>query len=716
MDAPALAPPAHLFRRRSSLERLVLDPELEIGAGGEAVVRALPDDPALVAKLYHQPSLERARKLALMVARPPAMPEGTAIAWPADVLLQERGGFAGFLMPRADGPRIFEFYNPVSRRQTAPAFHPGKLHRAGRNLAAAFDALHAAGYVVGDVNESNILVDPADASVTLVDADSLQVRDPDAEVTFRSRVGKPEFTPPELQGVSFGDVDRAPEHDRFGLAVLLYLLLMEGTHPFALRLTGSGEALPVEDRIRLGLFPHASATDDCHPPRLAPPFETLHPEVAALFLRAFAAGHADAAARPTAAEWRDALEAAEAALAICPANALHRFSPRLEACPWCERTALLGGRDPFPAGAEALSPSARPRRPVRRMPVAAPFAGPAPAFAAAPQRPVLRSVGQPVPAVWGPSGVYNPLCVLLPSALVAALAQGMMIQPIAAFVAMIALALLIVRKGRDVKPVTVIVALAMSFAALALVGLGSMSSAQPLDSTAGADGYDSPSPGFRSGLRVDAPAPSDPTVPFAAPADVPRAVGGSLDDYALPELISVPVHDAPSTLPPRTDGGTRTVIAAGPGERTVITGTPGKKTIISGGTITTVDEGDPDLPADADAAASDADGAIPDAAANPLRAGYTKPRMTNPRPVASALATHYATWDHADVAADTAVLWLHVGADGVVRPGGSQLISSTHRAAGEAALATVPYMRFEPATDHGRRVPAWVVQRLVIVP
>ena len=67
----ALAPAALAFRRRSSLERLLLDPALEIGAGGEAVVYEVPGDPSIVAKVYYQPTIERARKLTLMLANPP---------------------------------------------------------------------------------------------------------------------------------------------------------------------------------------------------------------------------------------------------------------------------------------------------------------------------------------------------------------------------------------------------------------------------------------------------------------------------------------------------------------------------------------------------------------------------------------------------------------------------------------------------------------------
>src|SRR3954452_19416187 len=234
-----------VLRRRSSGAPLVLDPALEVGAGGEARVLRVPGEDGLVAKLYREPTLARAAKLARMIEAPPALEAGAALAWPVDLLTDPNGGrFAGFLMPRAEGPRIFEFYNPVTRRRAAPLCDWGRLHRAGVSLAAAFDALHGHGYVVGDVNESNILVSPGDASVTLVDADSFQVRDPQTGALYRSGVGKAEFTPPELQGTRFAEVDRAPEHDRFGLAVLLYLLLMEGTHPFAQRFEAEAAGSP----------------------------------------------------------------------------------------------------------------------------------------------------------------------------------------------------------------------------------------------------------------------------------------------------------------------------------------------------------------------------------------------------------------------------------------------------------------------------------------
>jgi len=667
-----LVPSATLaFRRRSTLERLALDAGLEIGAGGEAVVYEVPGDDALVAKVYHQPTIDRARKLTLMLANPPRMPEGTAIAWPAD-LLMDAGGFAGFVMPRAEGPRLFEFYNPVTRRATAPAFHFGKMHRAGRNLAAAFHALHAAGYVVGDVNESNLLVSPADAGVTLVDADSMQVRDPAAGTVFRSRVGKAEFTPPELQGVSFDEVDRAPEHDRFGLGVLLFLLLMEGTHPFAARMATGGDAPPVEERIRLGHFPHAREDDDCHPPRLSPRFETLHPELRALFVRCFVEGHADPSARPSPAEWQAALETAEAELAACAANPQHRHAPHLDACPWCERAAQLAGRDPFPAGAVHAQTEAKPRQRVRAVRVPAAFASAPAANAAtaairpggqapsqAPGTSRLPSVSTPA-AVFGPSGARNPLVFALAGLTAFAAGHGA-IPALGLVMAAVAGMMLAMGEWRHIRSTTVFLAICASLCVASVVGMG-WSNAYDDDRPAsvlrdlGSDDGSSPVLPLPGGVEV---AP----VPDAPPAVVSESAERGMMAVQVADLYSAPVDGAtfdPGPLP-----------GEGPNE-------PGEL---------------------ADAASVD-----------------HLPSLQNEAQASHALAALYPGGTRRDAERDTALLWLHVGADGRVTPDGHQLVTSTTPQAAIAAVAAVPYLRYRPATKDGGPVGVWITQRMVIVP
>ena len=652
-----LAPATLVFRRRSSLERVALDPALEIGAGGEAVVYEVPGHPGLVAKIYHQAGIERARKLTLMLANPPRMPEGTSIAWPVDLLVRP-DGFAGFLMRRAQGPRLFEFYNPVTRRATAPAFHYGLLHRAGHNLAEAFHALHAAGYVVGDVNESNLLVHPRTAAVTLVDADSFQVRDQEAGAVFRSRVGKAEFTPPELQGVSFNDVDRAPEHDRFGLAVLLFLLLMEGTHPFAVRMQPGGDALPVEERIRRGLFPHASESDEVHPPRLSPPADLLDPGLRALFIRCFVDGHADPAARPTPAEWVRALETAEAALAQCARNPLHRHPPHLSRCPWCERTRLLRGRDPFPAAAAhaPVQVQPRPRRPRVAAPLAAPVSTAAARAGQAPRSGQPAQVAPPgssLAAALGPSGLGSPAALVLPALILWVGTHGFV--SFLALVVFLNCLVALVRTGwKNVTGTSLGGAVALSLMVLmAMRVTGSAANGDHGHSVL----RDLPA----ADPAYQAPPPAAPVWSYDAGAWEDGIPGiRSLDDLLLADLVAAP----PARL---SDPGT-------PPEP----GHPG-----------------------------------------PLADGYRVDRLPvldNPDEAARTLAWFHTAAPTPGATRANAVLWLHVAADGHVTADGRRLIRSTSRQVADAAIFTVPYLRFRPAIKDGQPVDVWVAQRMVIEP
>jgi len=270
----------------------------------------------------------------------------------------------GFLMPRVRGMNpIIDYYHPKTRRQKYPLFSYRYLIRTARNLAGCVSALHARGYVVGDLNESNILVGDT-AMVTLVDTDSFQVPDLRNNMFYRCRVGKPEFTPPEMQNVGFALVDRKPEHDLFALAVLLFQLLMEGTHPFAGRHVGLGEPPSLEERIAAGQFPHLPSSGSvCRSMPAAPRFDFLPPGVRLLFTRCFVEGRALASMRPDARQWQLALDEAELSLLKCPVNEQHRYGNHLSACPWCQRKKLLGGLDPFPSreSLKHLRPLARRR-------------------------------------------------------------------------------------------------------------------------------------------------------------------------------------------------------------------------------------------------------------------------------------------------------------------------------------------------------------------
>jgi formylglycine-generating enzyme required for sulfatase activity len=340
------------LRRQSNRQQIILDIENRVGSGGEGHIYPLQTDSAIAAKIYHTPTLEREHKLAAMLDNPPDDPARargyTSITWPTDLLLDDKGGVVGFLMTRVPEARsVIDYYGPAKRRQYCPGFDYFYLHRAASNLASTVGALHERGYIIGDVNESNVLLN-VEAMITIVDTDSFQVYDPQNNTLYRCPVGKSEFTPPELQNIDFKDVDRATEHDLFGLAVLIFRLLMEGTHPFDGKYVGAGDPPQIQERIAAGHFPHGSRFVPYTPKPGAPSYDLLHPELQRLFGLCFVEGHTHPAQRPTAKQWLAALATAAEALQICRANDQHRYSAHLSACPWCERSQRLG-RDPFPS-------------------------------------------------------------------------------------------------------------------------------------------------------------------------------------------------------------------------------------------------------------------------------------------------------------------------------------------------------------------------------
>ena len=302
---------------------------LELGTllfeGGEGMICAVSTQPDRLAKLYKpEKRAGKETKLAWMAANPPADPgrsgEQAAIAWPEALLYEGSGRFVGYLMPYISNAKtLLHAFNPRLRAQTLPTFDLKYLHRAARNLAAALHNLHTGDYVIGDLNETNVLVAQT-ALVTVIDADSFQVKEKHAgQITFYPcPVGRPEYTPPELQGRYLLNEVRQPEQDAFALAVLVFQLLMDGSHPFRSAWLGRGDPPPVEEKIIHGWFPYTSLPRG---PVRSPPglsLDRLHSPLPDLMCRCFIDGHDNPRRRPSAAEWESALKDVEKAFSTCP--------------------------------------------------------------------------------------------------------------------------------------------------------------------------------------------------------------------------------------------------------------------------------------------------------------------------------------------------------------------------------------------------------------
>lgn len=311
-----------------------------VGQGGEGAVYEVVANPALVAKVYHKPlSVERADKIRTMgLLGNDAL--GRLTAWPAGLLMDGTAGApVGLLMPRVTNRKdIHHLYSPKSRRSDFLRADWRFLVRAAANTARAFAAVHAAGCVIGDVNHGGVLVGQ-DATVTLIDCDSFQVTH--AGRRFLCEVGVETFTPPELQGRSFQGVVRSASHDDFGLAVMTFLLLFMGRHPFAGRFSGPGD-MPISRAIEECRFAYGqrrSALQMTQPPG-TPPLSIVGPQIAQLFEKAFAAD-APAIGRPAAREWIGALDGLEKDLKQCASNPSH-WHHRASSCPWCPMEGSTG--------------------------------------------------------------------------------------------------------------------------------------------------------------------------------------------------------------------------------------------------------------------------------------------------------------------------------------------------------------------------------------
>ncbi len=323
------APDLYLEGRRVDLVK-------RIGKGGEGEVWLAGGEPKRAVKYYTIRDLsDREAKVRAMVRL--ALADSYRLAsFPRQIATTKAGAFVGFSMSLVEGGRqIHELYGVKSRKIHYPTKDYRFLVRAAANTARAVAQLHTSPCVVGDFNESGVLV-ADDATVTLIDADSFQLR-ADGH-THLCLVGKPEFTAPELQGRSLAGVERTSAHDEFALAVAIFELLFMGRHPYAGNYKGPD--LTLDQFIARDLFAYSKVrTNGVTPPAGTATLDDFPPEIGRGFERAFGPNPTE---RTTAAEWVGLLQFLEGQLVRCSTEPMHFYPGSAKACPWCRMETLSG--------------------------------------------------------------------------------------------------------------------------------------------------------------------------------------------------------------------------------------------------------------------------------------------------------------------------------------------------------------------------------------
>ncbi|HYE76786.1 MAG TPA: hypothetical protein VEI97_02260, partial [bacterium] len=320
----------HQLLFRADSKRPLLPGE-RIGEGGEGIVYELDDEPGMLVKVYKRRLAgEQPRKLRALAAT--GSPElSTVAAWPQTLVVNGFGELCGFTMPYVtDGQRLTTLISPVTRLKRWATRDYRFLVRVAANLARLVATVHAAGVVIGDLSEANILVTP-DGLTYLVDCDSVQVIDGDE--VLECRVGVARYLAPEIQTLELARTPRGPQQDIFSLAVLLFQLLMMGRHPFAGVHRGDAD-LDEATCILRGLYAYSPRVRSLEPPVGAPPLGLVGETLAGLFERAFLPS-LPPALRPEPEEWIAALDTLEADLVRCPPRPGHYYPRHLQSCVWC---------------------------------------------------------------------------------------------------------------------------------------------------------------------------------------------------------------------------------------------------------------------------------------------------------------------------------------------------------------------------------------------
>lgn len=303
-----------------------------IGKGGEGEVFTLADSPDLAIKIYSHPDGFREAKIAAMIAASLAS-KSNLVAFPLAMVRNQGGAFVGFSMRLVPAHKpLFELYSPGARKINFPKADFRFLVRTAANVARAVASVHDSGAVIGDINHSGILISEK-ATAALIDADSFQFGS-----RHLCRVGVPEYTPPELQGVKLDGVVRTATHDAFGLSVAVFQLLFMGRHPFVGKFVGGD--MPLEKAISEYRFAYArQANTGMQPPPGAALLSDFPESVAQSFEAAFGR---TPLARPTARAWIDVLQKLEGGLSKCTAQANHFYPSAAGRCIWCKMEHTVG--------------------------------------------------------------------------------------------------------------------------------------------------------------------------------------------------------------------------------------------------------------------------------------------------------------------------------------------------------------------------------------
>lgn len=172
------------------------------------------------------------------------------IGWPEKMLYNASGEPVGYLMAFFDGTVPFSHFNSGNFDTLIPDCDKTHQVTMAVNFSSLIDFLHHNNVILCDINRGNVLIDPKEIQVYLVDLDSAQFVDKD--YCYPSNVAVPEFLSPEhIYDKDFTFL-RKKADDIWIMQMLLFHMLTPDGEP----MQSSEDVDDDRDLIRRGLYPY----------------------------------------------------------------------------------------------------------------------------------------------------------------------------------------------------------------------------------------------------------------------------------------------------------------------------------------------------------------------------------------------------------------------------------------------------------------------------
>lgn len=228
-----------------------------LAKGGEGEIFPLVERDIVLVKRYLPDKLAKSQKeltdkveaMRSIREKFPILKKAKNISWVQFSVYDKHNKWLGYAMRRIDGQTLHSLADTRLYKKYAPWLTSKDVAKIMLSWLKTIEMLHKHNVMIGDYNLHNFMWNPRELTAGFIDCDSYQV---EYESKFYPcLVGSADMTAPEHQGVSFRDVKRTKESEYFSIAIILFMCLMKGKHPYDM----IGGSEPAKN-IKNGTFPY----------------------------------------------------------------------------------------------------------------------------------------------------------------------------------------------------------------------------------------------------------------------------------------------------------------------------------------------------------------------------------------------------------------------------------------------------------------------------